>query len=202
MEGSGETFLAGAHFSAAAALEYLAVALGLANILLLIRRSLLNYPFGIAMVTLYAVIFYREKLYSDALLQGFFFVIQIYGWMNWRRARDEAGRAVVVRARRSEAGAYFAAATIGTACLGAGMARFTDAAAPFWDAAIAACSVTAQIMMARRRLENWIAWMIVDAMAIGLYWTRGLYPTAALYGVFFVMCIAGYASWRAALRAP
>jgi nicotinamide mononucleotide transporter len=183
-----------------AAIERVAVALGLANIIFLIRRSLLNYPFGIAMVTLYAWIFAQEKLYSDALLQGFFFVIQIYGWMNWRKARDEDGLARIVRARREESVGYLMTAIAGTLVLGGAMAQFTDAAFPFWDASIAIFSVIAQIMMARRKLENWIVWIIVDALAIGLYWTKGLHPTALLYAAFLVLSAAGYRSWRRAMR--
>jgi nicotinamide mononucleotide transporter len=183
-----------------ALVERIAVALGLANIIFLIRRSLINYPFGIAMVTLYAWIFAQEKLYSDALLQVFFFFIQIYGWLNWRRARDDDGLARIVKAHRDEAAGYLTAATVGTLALGGAMARFTDAAFPFWDASIAVFSVIAQFMMARRKLENWIVWVIVDALAIGLYWTKGLYPTAILYGAFLGLSIAGYWSWRRAMR--
>jgi nicotinamide mononucleotide transporter len=190
------------HFDFAAnraVIERIAVALGLANILFLIRRSLLNYPFGIAMVSLYAWIFFEEKLYSDALLQVFFLFIQIYGWMNWRSARDEAGLARIVKARRDEALGLFVAAMTGTLALGGVMALFTDAAFPFWDASIAVFSVIAQIMMAQRKLENWIVWIIVDALAIGLYWTKDLHATALLYGAFLVLSAMGYWSWRRAM---
>ncbi len=77
-------------------LEMLAVVLGLANVVLVVRRSIWNYPFGIAMVTLYAFIFFEVKLYSDALLQLFFLVVQFYGWANWARSRADAGEVVVL----------------------------------------------------------------------------------------------------------
>src|SRR5687768_4650535 len=77
-------------------LELAAVALGLANIVLLVRRSIWNYPFGMAMVSLYAVIFFRARLYGEAGLQGFFFVVNAYGWWLWARAGG-LERAVAVR---------------------------------------------------------------------------------------------------------
>ncbi len=73
-------------------LENLAVLLGLLNIILVVRRSLWNYPFGIAMVSLYFFIFAAEKLYSDALLQIFFLVVQLYGWWCWIKGRDNGRR--------------------------------------------------------------------------------------------------------------
>ena len=72
-------------------IELIAAALGLANVVLIARRTVLNYPFGIAMVSLYAVIFRAERLYSDALLQGFFLVLNAWGWWLWTRHRDAAG---------------------------------------------------------------------------------------------------------------
>jgi nicotinamide mononucleotide transporter len=181
------------------AIEVAAVALGLVNIVLLIRRNVWNYPFGLAMVTLYAVIFFETKLYADAALQVFFFAIQIYGWRNWLLARGDDGLAIVRRIGRAAA-IYGAAAIAGGAALGAGLDRLTDATHPYWDAAIASLSVCAQVMMAKRFVENWLVWIAVDVLAIGLFWTKGLAPTAALYAVFLVMSAAGFLSWRRALR--
>lgn len=179
-------------------IEIVAFFLGIANITLLVRRSIWNYPFGIAMVSLYAWIFYGAKLYSDALLQIFFFVVQAYGWAHWLTRRDEEG--LVIVARLSPRGAVTAAlaAVAGTAALGGVMATWTDASFPFWDASIAVLSVIAQIMLARRLLENWALWVAVDIIAIGLYWTKGLYPTAVLYLMFLVISAIGYFNWRRA----
>ena len=181
----------------ARSIEIAAVLLGLVNIALLIRRSVWNYPFGLAMVTLYAIIFFEAKLYADAGLQAFFFAIQIYGWINWTRARDAQGRVRVARAGRA-AGFYAGAALAGAAGLGLLLDRFTDATHPYPDAAIASLSIAAQVMMAKRRLENWTFWIAVDVLAIGLFWAKDLKPTAALYAVFLIMSVYGYWSWRRA----
>jgi nicotinamide mononucleotide transporter len=177
-------------------LEIIAAVLGVANVLLVVRRSIWNYPFGIAMVTLYFFIFRDAKLYSDALLQIFFLVIQLYGWWAWSRA-DKVDDGVAVGWMRDAARLRWLAGTAVAAALwGAGMARWTDAAAPFADAAIAGMSVSAQILQSLRRVESWVLWIAVDLLAVGLFAWRGLSVTAALYALFLVMAVAGLIQWR------
>lgn len=177
-------------------IEIVAVALGVANIVLIIRRSIWNYPVGIAMVSLYGFIFVEVKLYSDALLQLFFLVANIYGWALWGRAQARMGDIVVERLDGRARLAWIGGAV--TAAIGWGwlMHRLTDAALPYWDALVAMPSVAAQLLMARRRIENWWLWIAVDAIAIPLYWTKGLMLTAALYAAFLLLAVAGLIEWR------
>ncbi|BAK68034.1 putative transporter [Sphingobium sp. SYK-6] len=181
-------------------LEILAVGLGLTNIILIVRRSLWNYPAGIAMVTLYFFIFAQARLYSDALLQIFFLVLNAYGWVNWRRA--QSGGDVPVRWLGGRGLAVWGAIALAASLLwGLLMHRQTDAAFPYWDAAVAMLSVTAQLLMARRYIDNWAFWILVDCLAIPLYWMRGLHLTAGLYVVFLALSIAGLIAWTRARRA-
>jgi len=177
-------------------LEAIAVALGLINVALIVHRSLWNYPFGIAMVVLYAHIFFDARLYSDALLQLFFFVVQIYGWVHWARVSARTGDVAVVRLSRRAQFAWAIGCVVAIALWGWGMDRFTDAAYPWWDGAVAILSVAAQLLMSRRFLENWVLWIIVDLLAIGLYAAKDLWLTAGLYGVFLVLAIWGLIRWR------
>jgi nicotinamide mononucleotide transporter len=184
------------------ALEWVAAGLGLVNVALVVKRSVWNYPFGLAMVALYLFVFFEAKLYSDALLQIFFFVVQLYGWRNWVLAKRAAAGDIPVlvltsRARLGWIAGIAAASTI----WGLGMARYTDAAAPLVDAAVAGMSIAAQILMAQRRIENWVLWILVDAVAIGLYASRGLYATGGLYAIFLLLSVAGLVGWRRAFRA-
>ena len=78
------------------------------------------------------------------------------------------------------------------------MHNFTDASFPFWDGAIAALSVLAQFLLSRRHIESWYLWIAVDVLAIGLFYTKELEPTAALYGVFLVLAALGLYRWRKA----
>lgn len=180
--------------------EWIAAALGLANVALVVRRSVWNYPFALAMVTLYFFVFWEAKLYSDALLQIFFLVINLYGWRNWLRSRAEAGEVVVTRLSGRERLWWLAGTVVASLAWGVVMARFTDAAAPIPDALIAGGSVAAQILLAMRRFENWVLWIVVDLIAVPLYFSRGLYPTAALYAVFLAMATAGLIVWWRALK--
>jgi nicotinamide mononucleotide transporter len=183
------------------AIEAIAVALGLANIALIIRRSVWNYPFGIAMVVLYAHIFWQAKLYSDTGLQVFFLFVQFYGWWAWARHAGDDGRVVVVEmGPRSRLG-WAAASALAAGLWGMMMHRLTDAAYPYWDGTIAMLSVAAQIMMTRRLIENWWWWIVVDVLAIGLFAVKGLWLTAGLYGVFLVMATYGLITWRRTLAA-
>ena len=182
------------------ALEAVAVLLGIANIILLIRRSIWNYPFGILMVLLYADIFYQAKLYSDALLQIFFFVVQIYGWLHWTRARAEAGELLVRRLTARGRMLIGAASLVFIAAWGTAMQRWTDASFPYWDASVAILSVAAQILLARRFFENWHVWILVDLLSIGLYAAKGLWLTMGLYILFLILASIGLLEWRRAHR--
>lgn len=181
-------------------LEIIAVLLGIANVGLLVFRSIWNYPFGLAMVALYFVIFREARLYGEAGLQVFFFAVQGWGWYLWARAGG-LSRSVQVewmgwRARLA-ALALVAASSIG---IGWTMARFTDAAMPYADATIAGASVVAQVLLAMRRVENWALWIAIDVLSIGVYLMRGLNLTAGLYVVFLVLAAAGLAQWARAAR--
>ncbi|WP_336957899.1 nicotinamide riboside transporter PnuC [Sphingobium aquiterrae] len=185
-------------------LEAIAVLLGLANIVLLVRRSIWNYPFGIATVSLYGLIFFRERLYSDALLQGLFLALNIYGWANWVRASDTAddaeGRVPVQRMPGAGVGLCALGAAGATLAWGTIMHRYTDAAMPYWDASVAMMSVLAQYLLARRYIDNWAWWIAVDLVAVPLYWAKGLHLTAGLYVVYLLLSTTGLFSWISAQR--
>jgi len=177
-------------------IEVAAALLGVINVLLVVRRSVWNYPFGIAMVALYFFVFWDAKLYSDALLQIFFLLIQFYGWWAWLHAA-QVDHGVAVGWLQSGSRLKWAVAT-GAAILvwGFGMARFTDAVAPMADATIAGLSVSAQILQSLRKVESWVLWVTVDALAVGLFAWRGLAVTSGLYALFFVLAVIGLIEWR------
>ena len=181
-------------------IEYAAALLGLVNIALLIFRNVWNFPFGMAMVALYILVFYEERLYAEAGLQVFFFAAQGWGWWLWLRVGGEDSR-VPVRWLDNPSRAVWLAVTAALSLnLGWVMHRFTDAVMPYADAGIAGASVAAQILLAFRRIENWLVWIVIDIASIALYLNRGLYPTAGLYGGFLVMSLFGLKEWIDAER--
>lgn len=181
-------------------LEIIAVCLGLANITLLVRRSIWNYPFGMAMVSLYFLIFWEAKLYGESVLQVFFFVVQAWGWYLWARAGGLEDAVAVRWLGWTARMASLVCVGIVTLGVGWGMSSFTDAAMPYADAAITGASVVAQILLSIRRIENWILWIAIDIGAIFLYIERDLHLTAGLYGAFLVLATLGLIQWVKAER--
>lgn len=185
--------------------EAVADALGVANIILLTRRSIWNFPVGIAMVSLLGYVFFRAHLYSDTLTQLYFFVVQIVGWIAWLRHRQPDGAVVVATSTPRELALYAAATAAAALLLGTFMARTLHAAFPYWDATVAAASVIAQLMLTWRRLENWLWWIAANLISIVIYPLKGLYLTAALYAFMMTLSLLGYLAWRKQLatqRAP
>jgi nicotinamide mononucleotide transporter len=181
--------------------EIIASILGVVNIVLLVRRSIWNYPFGLAMVAIYFYVFLDARLYSDAGLQIFFFVVQLYGWWNWYRARDQAGLArveVMTNLSRVTWCLVIAAISIGE---GWYLSHYTSDAAPWMDANTTAMSVIAQYLLSIRKIENWILWIITDVVQIGLYYWKGLYPTTGLYALFLILSVVGLFQWARELQA-
>lgn len=182
------------------AIEIAAVLLGIVNILLIIRRSVWNFPIAIAMVSLYFVIFREAKLYSDAGLQVFFAVVNLYGWWNWHRNKADAGAVTVRRLPPSGYALWIVGTVAAIWAWGNFMGTHTDTSYPYWDASIAMLSVAGQILMARRFVENWHWWIVVNLISIPLYAVKQLYLTAGLYGVFLVLAIVGLIEWRKAQK--
>jgi nicotinamide mononucleotide transporter len=179
-------------------IEIIAVLCGPLNVELIIRRSIWNYPFGFLMVILYASIFFDYQLYSDALLQVYFFFIQFYGLYYWLKGRTDDETIIVEYLPAKQYTAYLLIAVAGWLLLSHLMHTYTDASFSYWDAAIATLSVLAQFLMSRRHVESWYLWIVVDLLAIGLFYTKELEPIAALYGFFLVLATIGLLRWRRA----
>jgi nicotinamide mononucleotide transporter len=180
------------------AIEALAALLTLANVWLVVRRSVWNFPVALVAVTMTAVVLVEAKLYSDAGLQGFFFVLNLYGWWAWSRNRADSGTIIVGRLTTPAYVLIVVAALAATYGWGQVMGATTDASAPFLDASIAMFSVAAQILMTQRKIENWHVWIVVNLISIGVYWMKGLYWFTGLYVILLVIAVRGLAEWRAA----
>lgn len=178
--------------------EALAAALVVVNVALVARRDVWNFPVALVAVALYAWVFAGARLYSDALLQGFFFAANLYGWTNWARSRALAGEVVVVGLDPAARAGWLAAGIAACVVWGTLMHRYTDASYPWWDAGIAIASVGAQLLQARRAIESWWVWIAVDVASIPLYAAKGLWFTCALYGVLLALSVYGLLGWRRA----
>lgn len=183
-----------------ASIEWIATLLGLACVALAARRSVWTFPAGIASVALLGVVVFEARLYSDALLQGFFVAANLYGWRNWSRSNAATGTVTVMRMDAGERlrwAAVTLAASLGWAAF---VHRYTDASYALWDALIAGTSVAAQLLMARRRIEHWWLWIVVDVASVPLYLAKGLNLFAALYLLYLALSVWGLIDWRRAAR--
>lgn len=176
-------------------MEWTATLLGIACVALAGRRSVWTFPTGIASVVLLGIVVFRERLYSDALLQVFFVAANLYGWLHWSRASAATGTVAVERLDWRARLAWGGGITVSALLWGMAMHRWTDASYPWWDAGIAAASVAAQLLMARRKLENWVLWIAVDIASVPLYLAKGLFLFAALYLVYLLLAVIGLVAW-------
>jgi nicotinamide mononucleotide transporter len=181
---------------AISAWEAVAAALGLAYLLLAVRRNLWCWLCAFASTTIYLAVFARAALYMQAALQVFYLVMAVYGFLEWKRGRTQGG-ALAIRswnvAQHTTAAALVAAATLVNGWL---LLRHTDAAAPWLDSFVTWGSVVTTWMVARRVIENWLYWLIVDGAAVWLYYSQGLLPTTILFVIYLGVVVHGYVVWR------
>ena len=182
--------------------ELIAAILGAISVALVVMRHIWAFPIGIVMVIMYAWVFYQAKLYSDVLLQLFFFVLQIQGWIDWNKSDKANDDKIVVRWLNPQQWLLTIGIQIaGTGALGFLMKTYTDAALPWLDAFAAVMSMNAQWWMNKRYIDNWTLWIAVDALYLYIYYSKALYPTTILYAVFLGMAIVGYWTWKSKLSA-
>lgn len=179
--------------------ELLGVIFSILYLYFSIRRNILLWPMGIASALIYMVVFFRSKFYADMALNGYYLVISVYGWLLWKSGGTEGEGALRISRIGPRNGLILVVITGGVFLLiGTVLSRFTDSPIPWWDAFTTALSFTATWMLARKILEHWIIWIVVDAVSMGLYIYRGLVPTTLLFAVYTVMAVTGFISWRKA----
>ncbi len=182
-------------------LEIAGTVLGFANIVLLIRRSVWNFPAAMAMVTCIGIVLFEAKLYAEAGLQVFFFVVNAWGWWLWSRARGRDSAVPVRWLGWPARVGWLVATTVFSLALGLSLARWTDAALPMADSAVSGMSVSAQMLLSFRRIENWVLWIVIDIVSIVLYIMRDLHLLTVLYVAFLALSVLGLREWKRAATA-
>jgi len=180
--------------------ESLAAVLSIAYLLLAVREHLWCWYAGFAGNAIYLFVFRDANLLMDSALQAYYMGIAIYGWWHWRRG-DE-GRGTLPLRRWS--GPRHALAICVTLVLSAGsglaLERFTEAANPFLDSFTTWGAMLTTWMVARKLLENWLYWIVIDGVSVYLYSVRGLEVTAVLFAIYTVIAVFGFRRWLAHYR--
>lgn len=174
---------------------------GLLCVWLLIRANIWTFPIGLVYAVVSVIVFFEARLYADVLLNGYYVLMNAYGWYYWLRGDPGAASSEVAVRRASRRVMMYVGLVIviGTAAMGTLFARGTDADLPFWDSLIVVASFAAMWLTARKFIENWLIWFGVDVVATGVYLAKDIEFYALLYAVYLIMAIAGWRAWRVRL---
>ncbi len=181
--------------------ESVAVVLAVVYLVLAVRQNIWCWLAAFISTAMFFYVFFEARLYMETALQVFYMVMAVYGWRQWRGGGGggRAGRVVIRWDWSSHVGAItlvLLLSLISSQVLG----RYTDAALPLLDSLTTWGGVVATFMVARKVLENWLYWFVIDSLSIYLYISRELYQTAALFAVYLVLIVIGYRSWVASMR--
>mgnify|MGYP001546449262 FL=1 len=182
-------------------LEAIAVVFGIVSVYLSTRENIWSWPTALINVALFSALFLKSGLYSDTGLQVVYFVLSLYGWYEW--LYGGTGRTAITVSRTSRK-TWIVLGSIGVvvwALLGTITSRLPGTALPYVDAATTTISLLAQWMMTRKLIENWLIWIAVDVVYVGMFIFKGLYLTAFNYGIYLALAVLGYIAWKRSLAA-
>ncbi|TNE54676.1 MAG: nicotinamide riboside transporter PnuC [Bacteroidetes bacterium] len=181
-------------------LEFIAVAFGIASVIFSRMEKILVYPTGLVNTTIYIYLSYIAGLYAEAGVNFYYTVMSIAGWIMWARRKDGQ---VALRISRSNTREWLWALGFFTLCwlvLFFVLDRWTDSTVPLADGFASAAAYTGMLLMTRKKLENWIWWILTNIAAIPLYFIKGFVFTSFQYLVFLILAILGYIEWRRRLK--
>ncbi len=180
-------------------IENLAVFTGLLYIVLSVKQNIWCWLFGIISSGLYLYVFFFSKIYADMLLQLYYVIMGIYGWLHWARIdtlKSLEKELAVSKLTKKQGFLILLGTLILWFLIAQFLIRFTDSPIPWIDAFTTSFSFTATWMLARKILEHWIIWVVVDAISVGLYFYRDLYSSVFLFVIYTVLAIVGYREWH------
>ena len=187
-----------------AVLEVLATIFGIICVFLQTQEKVIAWPFGLVSVILAVFVFQNAGLYSDVVLHIVYIGLNLYGWYYWsNKDTDDVDALVPVGKLSLNAMLYWALfIVLGSWIWGTYMDHIFGASFPYLDAFIMVGSLSAQYLLAKKIIHNWLLWIIVDVVAVGVYLAKGLYPFVFLFFVYLLLCVFGYVSWRKQILKP
>jgi nicotinamide mononucleotide transporter len=165
-----------------------------------IRQHYLTWPVGLLNALFYIAVFFSSKIYADMTLQFYYVAISIYGWWCWLHGSASGESLAVTRTNSILWMKLTVTFLMLFVIIAYVLLRFTDSPVPYWDAVTTALSIVATWMLARKKIEHWLVWVFVDAISIGLFIIKELYPTTILFSVYTVLAVYGYYEWRKELN--
>src|SRR5215471_7760973 len=197
-------------------LEITSVAFALAYLVLAVRQNILCWIAALVSTLLSLVLFFDARLYPETALQIFYAVMAVYGWYQWRHggrsggrrgsgpggsARDPAPSELPVSVWPLPLHALAIGGTLAIALALGTVLSHTNAAFPYLDSFTSVGAVVTTYMVAKKVLENWVYWLVIDGITLYIYWQRALYLYAALFVVYLVLVVVGFYRWHRDWRA-
>jgi len=162
-----------------------------------IKQNSLLWFFGLIGSLLYVYIYHSVKLYADMGLQVYYVIISIYGWIYWKVGKQQNDKPIEIKfTNKALAIQLIWITTVLFFAISYILNTFTDASLPYWDALTTAGGITATWMLARKYIEHWLIWVIVDLISLVMYIYKGLYITSVLFVIYTAMAIVGYIEWK------
>jgi nicotinamide mononucleotide transporter len=187
------------YYAALPRLELMAVLLAVGYLVLAIRQNIWCWYCAAASTAMYVYLFAGANLYMESLLNVFYFAMAVYGWLMWRGGKADDGLPVSVWPLPVHAYAITVIVCL-AAISGYLLATFTDAAYPYIDSATTFAAIWATFLVARKVLENWWYWLVIDVLSVFIYWSRGLEATAFLFIVYVMLIPIGLIAWTRSYR--
>ncbi len=181
-------------------LETVAVVFGLLSVWYAKKANILVFPTGIISVLIYVYICFYAGLYADMGINGFYFLMSVYGWYKWTRKDASENMIPITKSNTAQHVAAASGAAVFFFILTFVLINYTDSTVPNWDALTTAIFIIGMWLMALKKLENWVYWIIGNVISIPLYFHKGLVLTSFQYAVFLILAILGYIAWRTAIK--
>lgn len=159
------------------------------------KQKAIAWVLSLVGLVLFMVINYRASLYGEIPLQGVYILLSFYGWYQWRYGGRHETVLPVSFTSLNLWLVLIILGAFGTVLIGYVLSSYTAMAIPYWDAATTAFSLVGTWMLARKKLENWIVWMVVDTFYTVIYFDKGLFLMTILYGLYVVFSIIGIYRW-------
>lgn len=176
--------------------EGVAVAGGIGSVYFSWKENILVYPTGIVSVLIYVYITWQYELYADAGVNSYYFLMSVYGWYHWTHTDDSSAQIPITTNSRNETLLSLVIFSLAYVVLVFVLISFTNSNVPYWDSLTTSAAITAMWLMARKKIEHWIFWVLCNITSIPLYIYKGLPFTSFQFLVFTVLAIAGWVSWK------
>jgi nicotinamide mononucleotide transporter len=180
--------------------EAIAVITALIYIYLAAKGNRWCFLFGLISSTIYIYLSASLKFYFDTLINSYYVVMSFYGWIVWSKNTEEEQSLVVKTLSKKAFLSCIVAGFVVTFLSGFSATQFSDAALPFLDAFTTVFSIIATWMVVKKQIENWLIWIVVDAVASGMYFYKELYLTSLLFIIYTIIAIRGYFKWQKLLK--